>query len=119
MLAGEHQKRYENTEKLINEEIFEVNKTEHRDWLSVIMFYGAVHIIEKQLALRQTPYHSTGHDDRNKETRKLKVGHKLVSNYLLLYNAGLDARYYNIYLTLEEINDLRNSYNTIKGILGA
>lgn len=46
MTADEHQKRFENTEALLKEDSMNVNFSQHFDWLAVIMFYGAVHLVE-------------------------------------------------------------------------
>ncbi|MDA8212385.1 MAG: hypothetical protein M0021_10995 [Clostridia bacterium] len=102
---------------LLAEEALNIDTTEHFDWVAIIMFYGAVHLVEKHLARREI--HPKTHPERNRDTRSLKRGPRIHSNLTLLYNASLDARYRNIFLSSDDIKELAYVYEDIKCILGA
>ncbi len=118
MLPEEHQLRFENTEKLVNEDVMVIEKTEHCDWLVVIMFYGAVHLVEREFASRKKPFHSENHPQRNKEARALKCGSRVQGDLILLHDASLDARYEANFHTCDDLIELKKAYNNIKNILG-
>ncbi len=117
MNVQEHQQKFESSEALANEYIMEVDTTCHRDWLTIVLYYGALHLVHKHCANRKTPTHPTNHPAVLKEARNVKRGNKVYAELLNLYNASLDARYEAVFHTKEDLIELKKSYEIIKSVL--
>ncbi|MGI6066807.1 MAG: hypothetical protein ACOYI2_10025 [Bacillota bacterium] len=117
MKPEEHQRRFENTDTLINEPIMAVDITKYCDWLAIMFYYGAAHLVDKHYAMRKRPFHPDNHSQRVDESRRLKRGNVVYKEFLLLYNAGLNARYEPIFYDQEDVKELKESYDAIKSIL--
>jgi hypothetical protein len=118
MNADEHRRKFEKTDALLNETCMDLHTTQYYDWCAILMFYGAIDLIERALAERpQSPHHSSGHVERNELASHLKRGTKLYSAMWALYNAGLDARYKPKFHTKEDVIELAKSYYAVKSII--
>lgn len=117
MEMNEHQNKYENSDALINESIMEVESTWYCDWLAVIMYYAALHLVHKHCANRNNPVHPSSHSETLSQARKVKAGTRVHGELELLYNASLDVRYEAVFLDNENLGELKQSYEVIKNIL--
>lgn len=89
--ANKHQKQYDSNIKLLQSPVFNIDKTKHSDWFITIVFYSAIHIIEKELSsISQHPQNHKERDNLIRVSPKLKRIH---SQYIALQNQSRLARY--------------------------
>lgn len=62
-----HAMQYNHNKELLGMPIFELYKTKYTDWVFVILFYCAVHLLEKKFAKHDKHY--TSHINRETEIR--------------------------------------------------
>ncbi len=117
MEMNEHQIKYENSDALINEPVMKIESTCYCDWVAVIMYYGAFHLVHKHCANRNNPVHPRNHTEVLQQAREVKAGRRVHGELYNLYNASMDARYEAIFHDSEDLRELKQSYETVKNIL--
>lgn len=88
---SEHKKKYlEN--KDIAENVLDITKEGHRNWIATICFYAAMHIIDMQLA--KDNIHSKSHIEREEQIAKSsRISPKVNQKYKHLRTMSRIARY--------------------------
>lgn len=83
----QHQQKADDNRAFLNS----LSSTGPAEWIAVVAFYTAVHLIEKLLAYRSPPLHSKNHEERNDAVRKHYKA--IQKEYHELFNLSLVARY--------------------------
>lgn len=113
-----HQRKFENSERLVNEAIMDLETTPHCDWLTIIMYYGVYHLVHKQCANRKNPVHPDSHSKTLAEARQVKAGHQVYPALLTLEQGCFKARYEAKFFNTEDLVKFKEKYDIIKNILG-
>lgn len=98
----EHQEKADHNRAFLNS----IAADEYCDWIAVVAFYAAVHLVEKLRALRGQ--HSQDHQERNTAVRG--DFRRIHRHYRELYNWSLVARY-------DMTKDFRLSAKDVRTIL--
>lgn len=114
MNYDDHQKKFEDANLLIEDPIMDPEETSHFDWLVIIMYYGAYHLVHKHCANRARPFHPKGHGSTLNEARRGKKGREVYRELEFLSNECFNARYKATSFSREDIQELKESYNLIK-----
>lgn len=117
MTVEGHLKRFEKTDLVLHEKCMDIETTAHFDWIAIMMFYGAAHLVEREFMIKGWG-ESQGHADRNARARNLKRGRTLHEAMYALYDYGMQARYEEVFLTQDDVKEANKYYNRIKKILG-
>jgi len=99
---GEHIKKAERNLKLSEEDIFNPEKTKYLAWYVTTLFYTAVHYVDSVLAmsgLPETMSHPRNHKDRDYLVRTVSPLSTVTTEYFVLKEASIKARYYMYYDT--------------------
>lgn len=92
--SEEHIDKYISNKKILDE-LFECGNKEHSDWIAIICFYSAMHIIEAEFA-RSTPEAVHNRTHKQRESRLLtskEFDSKIVFMYKQLSTNSRIARY--------------------------
>lgn len=91
---SEHEAKYFRNKRILNDPFFSISMKANYDWAITIMFYCAVHLVEKALAEISPKYNTTTHRARRNlllaERKRFAV---IFSQYQALYNQSIRARY--------------------------
>lgn len=88
----EHHSQYISNKELLSAPVFDLDSTQHYDWIVTIVFYCAVHLIEEYLA-KVNGYDSVDHFDRKLRVLAEAKLRPISSVYLTLYIQSIRARY--------------------------
>lgn len=88
---SKHEKQFKANKILIENPVFDINRTKHSDWLMTIIFYTAVHLVEKELAILEID--SENHVDREKKMHNLSKLKYVTTKYDVLRQQSQRARY--------------------------
>lgn len=113
----EHINQYNHNKSLLNNTIFDINSTIYKDWVVTIVFYNAVHLIERELAKISKPYHSGSHRYREKAILKEKKLKSIAAKYQALYNQSIRARYECYKFSKKDVEGVMNILNDIEKAL--
>lgn len=86
-----HQEQYALNKKLLKNTVFQIDTSEHMDWVITIMFYCAIHLIEKNLA--NINLHSPTHEIRKSYVFKFGELKSIAAQYISLEIQSRRARY--------------------------
>jgi len=96
-----------------------MDKCSHLDWLVTIMFYSALHLIEKKLEIKGESSHGgpNSHLIRNNKVIRL-FPKEIASKYLMLYSSSRKARYDCIPFTPGRVTHLKQCLEIIEENIG-
>ena len=115
--ADEHQENYLHNKKLLNSELFR-QEGEYSDWFVTILFYEAVHLIERELAKHSLmPFHSSDHNVRMGWVSKTAWLNKIIAEYSTLYNQSIRARYKCAKFSSQDVAGLEQKFYVIENHL--
>ena len=87
----QHLRKYNSNKNLLNSQEMNPETTEHCDWVIIVAFYSAIHLIEKVLAENDSHTHNhLQRLDRIEQDEKFK---KIRAKYNALWNKSSIARY--------------------------
>lgn len=88
---AEHKKKYLENKDIV-ENMLDISKEGHRNWITTICFYAALHIIDMKLA--EDNIHSTTHLSRENILIKMKkISPRVTVRYKQLSSLSRAARY--------------------------
>ena len=112
--AEKHERQYKANKELLMSPVFNADTTKYRDWLITISFYCALHLVEKKL-YELLGMDTKEHKVRNKLIIRASCFTNIATQYSLLYNESLRARYKchsfseeDVYLVLSSLKDIEN-----------
>lgn len=103
--ADLHYKQYQHNYEILQSPLFRTDNTENLDWAITLVFYCAVHLVEKVLADIDHPYHSDCHRNRGKAVNRFKKLKKISAEYQALYNQSIRARYNCVRFKKQDIEE--------------
>ncbi len=98
-----HLDQYKHNKKLLTSTELDKDKTSFPDWVIIVAFYSAVHLIEKELA--SIPFHSSTHKNRDEIIVKIPKLKPIATQYATLEMQSKKARYECITLKNKHAND--------------
>jgi len=115
--ADEHYKKYLHNKKLRSADVFSKGIM-FADWVIVIMFYEAVHLIERELAKQPLqPFHSKDHAVRMGWVTRTASLNKISKAYAALYMQSRRARYDCVNFTDQDVLGLEAQFVFIENHL--
>lgn len=87
-----HYNQYKSNKELLKTDVFKLEDSQYLDWIIIIAFYGALHLVEKKLHEIGSK-HSKNHYDRNINILTTKELLPIKSEYYTLYVQSKRARY--------------------------
>ncbi|MEW4370566.1 hypothetical protein [Paenibacillus kandeliae] len=104
-----HQSKYKNNIKLYN--YLESLEIKPNDWLVIVYFYTALHIVESILA----DYHkdSGNHIQRNKSVKSMACFREVRNAYMALYFESRAARYDCVEINNQKVTNAKNNLERI------
>ncbi|MDD2443598.1 MAG: hypothetical protein PHS52_03750 [Desulfotomaculaceae bacterium] len=88
---AKHLSQYSKNKELLSLREFNITTTKYLDWVITIVFYSAIHLVEKELA--KMCYHSKSHEKREIAITKHHCLKMIHTEYHSLYMASIKARY--------------------------
>lgn len=102
--ADKHFEQYNHNKSLLNSSLFDPNHTSFRDWVITIVFYCAVHLIERELA--SNSLHSGKHSVRSNAIARFQRLRQINPHYNTIYNQSRRARYECCQFSKDDISSL-------------
>jgi len=99
-----HVHQYKRNRALLDSELFNDGQCKYQEWVVVIMFYAALHLVDKRVAAVKV--HPRNHKDRIKFVNKVLPSH-IASKYYTLYMESRKARYDCIEFPYEKVKELK------------
>lgn len=92
---AEHLTKYRVNKRLLDSDEMNVERTKHFEWVAIVAFYSAMHLIEKELfASPSSPQkHTSNHKERNDIISKYSEFRSIRSSYNILQTNCWKARY--------------------------
>lgn len=87
----QHSEQIKKNKELLSTTQFDLRATVYKDWAITIMFYTAVHLVERELA--KIPYDSGDHHDRESQMFEIPVLKRVLRDYKALKAASIKTRY--------------------------
>lgn len=88
-----HLDKFNHNKSLISSSFFDLDNTQYLDWVVTIVFYSAVHLVEKELAAFNVTTHSKSHVERERNILKIAKFKHIYTQYHSLYNQSIRSRY--------------------------
>jgi hypothetical protein len=110
----QHLYQYRHNKELLQSSEFEIDKTNHLDWVITIAFYSAIHLVEKELA--NMSCHSKSHENRNEIMCMFAKFDKIGAKYATLEMLSKKARYYCVGFTKTQVREALNLLTDIEEV---
>ena len=107
---GEHQRKAEHDERFVS--TFDLTTTPYLDWAITALFYSGLHYIEAYFATRGV--HSADHRTRDSAVQRDVNIKQLYSDYSELKNFSINARYYMVGFTTDDVRYLQGRLDSIR-----
>jgi len=112
--VDEHQEKYLHNKKLLSSDVFSKGE-EFADWHVTILFYEAVHLIERELAKQlPLPFHSKDHTVRIGWVTRTTALNSICKAYVTIYIQSRRARYDCVKFTKQDIINLEKQFTMIE-----
>lgn len=108
----DHFNKYKNNKKLLKSDIFDIESCKYLDWVVTIVFYGALHLVEKRLDELKS-IHSKDHRERKTNILTTRELLPISAQYHTLYIQSMRARYDNCSFTKD---DVKRAFDLFKDI---
>jgi len=112
--ADKHQNQHLHNMKLLDSETFSMSD-EFSDWFVTILFYGALHLIEREIAKAQ--YRIDNHTERLKWVSRTVPLNRIKDDFNVLYFQSRRARYDCARFKPKDIEGLKKHYSNIEKLL--
>jgi hypothetical protein len=106
--SAAHVAQYRHNLDVLAAPVFSLDNPENLDWAATIIFYCAVHLVEKVLADSQNPFHCENHNERRRAFTRERRLRQIAAQYHALYNQSIRARYQCARFTRQDIEDALN-----------
>lgn len=101
---------------ILNEPIFDSDECNYCDWLATIMFYSALHLVEKELVSSGHGVNPNEKSDHKKRKQRIEqhLEPEIAASYRVLFNMSMKARYQCFPIEKSEIKKLSNHLSEIE-----
>ena len=107
----EHKEQYLHNKRLIESAGFRCN---FADWFITALFYGAIHLVECELAQKGDGWHTTNHDMRRNAIAREQTLKPVLSAYITLHNESVRARYGCVAFTPQDLKTAEEKFKEIE-----
>ncbi len=107
---AEHQRKAEHDERFVSS--LDVATTPYLDWAITALFYSGLHYVEAYFATRGV--HSADHRTRDSAVQRDVSIKQLYNDYSELKNFSINARYYMVAFTPDDVRDLQGRLESIR-----
>lgn len=108
-----HLSQYMHNKSFLEIEALQITDTKFIDWVITIIFYSAVHLVEKELSAKLS-YDSLRHYQREKAINRVVTLRPIASIYHTLYMASIKSRYDCHRYTRDDARCFLNYLNTME-----
>jgi len=107
---SDHVRKAQHDERFVAS--FDLDSTPYLDWVITALFYSGLHYVEAYFATRSL--HSADHRTRDSAVQRDPNLKQLYNDYSELKNFSINARYYMVQFTAEEVRDLQPRLDAIR-----